>query len=340
MPVQPEASAGAMRQALWGDRGIRLAEVKPAPLPRDWIRLRIAACGICGSDLHFYRRDFPPPPVAPGHEMVGYPIEAAPGLEDGLYAVEPLQRCGRCAFCQAGTYNRCPELRLFGLAAHGGLADFIDVPAYTAHRVDPELPAVVASLAEPLAVCVRATELARLEPSSRVLVLGAGTIGLLAGILARDRVARVAVTARYPHQQAAARRLGLEVVEESELAAWAAECAPDVVLETVGGQAETLQQALSSCRAGGRIVVVGVFGGNREINALALMMKEVTLLGSNMYALGERGSDFGTAVSLLPRLRGELSELQTHQFPLDELGKAFDTANDKQHASIKVTLIP
>ena len=329
-----------MRQARWGDSGIGLAEVKPGPLPADWIRLRIAACGICGSDLHFYRRDFPPPPMAPGHEMVGYPIEAAPGLEDGLYAVEPLQRCGRCAFCRAGTYNRCPEVRLFGIAAHGGLADFIDVPAYTALRVDPGLPPVVASLAEPLAVCVRATELARLEPSSRVLVLGAGTIGLLAGLLARDRVARVAVTARHTHQREAARHLGLEVVEESELRAWAAECAPDVVLETVGGQADTLQQAVASCRAGGRIVVVGVFGGNRELNALALMMKEVTLLGSNMYARGAQGSDFGAAVSLLPRLREELASLQTHQFPLDELGKAFETANDKQSGSIKVTLIP
>ncbi len=329
-----------MRRAHWGERGIGLAEVKPGPLPRDWIRLRIAACGICGSDLHFYRRDFPPPAMAPGHEMVGYPIEAAPGLEDGLYAVEPLQRCGRCAFCAAGTYNRCPELRLFGLAAHGGLADFVDVPAYTAFRVDPELPPVVASLAEPLAVCVHATELARLEPSSRVLVLGAGTIGLLSGILARDRADRVAVTARHAPQREAARHFGLEVLEESELPAWAAEHAPDVVLETVGGRADTLQQALVSCQAGGRIVVVGVFGGNREINALALMMKEVTLLGSNMYARGPRGSDFGTAVSLLPRLREELALLQTHQYPLEELGKAFETANDKRSGSIKVTLIP
>lgn len=328
-----------MRQAQWGERGVGLVEVRPGPVPADWIRLRIAACGICGSDLHFYRRDFPPPGIAPGHEMVGYPIDGAQGLEDGLYAVEPLQRCGHCAFCRAGTYNRCPEMRLFGVAADGGLADFVDVPAYTAFRVDSELPPVVASLAEPLAVCVRATELARIEPGSRVLVLGAGTIGLLTGLLVRERASAVTVTVRHPQQREAARHLGLEVLDESELFAWAAEQPPEVIFETVGGRADTLQQAVGSCAPGGRIVVVGVFGGNREINALALMMKEITLLGSSVYARGAHGSDFGTAVSLLPGLREELSSLQTHQFPLEELEQAFATANDKQSGSIKVTLV-
>ena len=171
-------------------------------------------------------------------------------------------------------------------------------------------------------------------------MLGAGTIGLMAGLLARDQVTEVAVTARHPHQRAAALSLGLQPLDESEAVAWAQEQGPDVILETVGGRSDTLQQALGYCRAGGRIVVIGVFSQNPEISALALMMKEISLVGSNMYAAGEQGSDFASAVSLLPRFREELNALQTHQFPLAEIDRAFATADDKQSGSIKVTLIP
>lgn len=329
-----------MRQARWTDSGIELAQVEPPPLPTGWVRLRVAACGICGSDLHLFRRELPPRPGSvPGHEVVGSPLDGPRGLEDRLYAVEPRVWCGSCDLCLAGSRHLCPEGRVLGLQATGGLADFMDVPLASLHAVDPGLPPVVASITEPLAVCVRAVHLALLCAASRVLVLGGGSIGLLSGLLCRDRCVEVAVSVRHPHQAEAARKLGLHPLDEGDVDAWAAEREPDAVIETVGGRADTLDQAVRACRPGGRVIVLGLFAGHRPVNALLLMMKEITLVGSNTYGTDRRGPEFRTAVTLVPRHRQEISTLQTHCVPLSRVEEAFLIASEKQRGAIKVTVV-
>ena len=256
-----------MRQARWTESGLAIADVEPPALPAGWARLRVAACGICGTDLHLWRRELPPPlGVAPGHEMTGTVLDGPAGLADALYAVEPKHVCGACDFCVTGRNQLCEKLEIFGVMRPGGLAEFVDVPVGTLFPVHPTVSPLVASLAEPLAVCERAVSLARLDSDSRVLVLGAGTIGLLSGLLARDRAKAVAITTRHPQQADAAKRLGLFALGERDVRAWAAESQPDVVIETVGGQAQTLLEATRFCRAGGRIVVLGIFSKRNEVN--------------------------------------------------------------------------
>lgn len=330
-----------LRQARWTERGIEAAPVEPAPLPEGWVRLRVSACGICGSDLHLYRRELPPQPGSvPGHEVAGFPLQGPPGLAERLYAVEPRLWCGTCDLCRVGRRHLCRQGKLFGLQAPGGLADFMDVPREALHAVDPSVAPVVASIAEPLAVGVRAVHLARLQAASRVLVLGGGTIGLLCGLLSRDRCAEVAVTVRHPHQREAARKLGLHPLEEGRADAWALERQPDVVLETVGGRADTIQQAVRVCRPAGRVVVLGVFTADRPVSALLLMAKEVTVVGSNTYGTDRRGPEFRAAVELIPRYRAELEGLQTHRVALADVEEAFRLASDKRSAAIKVTVVP
>jgi threonine dehydrogenase-like Zn-dependent dehydrogenase len=173
-----------------------------------------------------------------------------------------------------------------------------------------------------------------------VLVLGAGTIGLLSGLLARDRARTVAITARHPQQAEAAKRLGLTPLGEKELRAWAADTQPDVVIETVGGHSQTLLDATRYCRAGGRIVVLGIFSKRAEVSGYQLATKELEIVGSNMYGAGRRGAQFRAAVELLPRYAAELASLQTHRFALAELESAFRCASDKQTGAIKVTVLP
>jgi threonine dehydrogenase-like Zn-dependent dehydrogenase len=330
-----------MRQARWTESGLEIVEVEPPPLASDWVRLRVAACGICGTDLHLWRRELAPPiGVAPGHEMAGTVIDGPRGLADALYAVEPKHVCGHCDFCISGRNQLCEKLEIFGVARAGGLAEFVDVPASTLHAVHPSVSPLLASLAEPLAVCERALSLAKLESDSRVLVLGAGTIGLLSGLLARDRARTVAITARHASQSAAAKRLGLVPLAENELKAWAAQAQPDVVIETVGGQAQTLLDATRYCRPGGRIVVLGIFSRRAEVSGYLLATRELEIVGSNMYGAGRRGAQFRAAVELLPRYASELAALQTHRFALDELESAFRCASDKQTGAIKVTVLP
>lgn len=330
-----------MQQARWTRDGIELVDAEAGPVPEGRVRLRVLANGICGTDLHLYRRELPPlEGSVPGHEMVGVPVDGPPGLVDGLYAVEPRVWCGGCDFCGAGDHHLCPNGSVIGIQDPGGLAEWVDVPRASLHPVDTSLPLLVASLAEPFAVAVRSVRLAELGMDSRVLVLGAGSIGLLAGLIARDRAARVAISARYPHQREAARRLGLEALEEGEVDQWAATYGPDAVIETVGGIADTLAQAVHVCRPSGRVVVLGVFAGERSLNAIEFMAKELSLIGSNTYGSTRRGSEFRAAVELLPRYRAELEPLQTHQFRLSLLNDAFKCALDKHSGAIKVTVMP
>src|SRR5262245_36422812 len=330
-----------MRQARWTESGLEVADVVPPPLLHDWVRLRVAACGICGTDLHLWRRELAPPiGIAPGHEVSGTVIEGPRGLADALYAVEPIWFCNRCDFCASGRRQLCEKLEIFGVMRSGGLAEFVDLPLLTLHPVHPSVSPLLASLAEPLAVCERALALARLESDSRVLVLGAGSIGLLSGLLARDRAGMVAITARHPQQKDAAKRLGLVPLDEKEVRAWAATAQPDVVIETGGRQAQTLLDATRLCRAGGRIVVLGIFSKRSEVNGFLLATKELEIVGSNMYGSSRRGSQFRAAVELLRRYASELAPLQTHRFALAELEPAFRAASDKHSGAIKVAITP
>jgi threonine dehydrogenase-like Zn-dependent dehydrogenase len=330
-----------VRQARWTEDGIEVVEARPPELPDGWVRLRVAACGICGTDLHLYHRAFPVAPGGvPGHEMVGTVLDGPAGLADALYAVEPRIWCGACELCQSGRRHLCPSGRILGLGAAGGLAEFVDAPAGTLHRVDPSVPPRLASFAEPLAVSVRAVHLARLGASSRVLVLGGGSIGLVTGLLARDRAREVAVTTRHRHQSEAARHLGLEPLAEARVREWAAAREPDVVIETVGGKADTVDAALRLARRAGRVVVLGVFSQPRPVDLFALMHKELEVVGSNTYGQDRRGGEFAAAVDLLPRLRSELASLQTHAFPLKSVQEGFACAADKRSGAIKVTIEP
>jgi len=327
-----------MRQSQWTDQGIVLREVEPPSLEPGWVRLKVAACGICGSDLHRYRH--PTSGLTPGHEVVGTISQASRHMPDALHAIEPWLACGACELCLAGQRQLCSHGRLLGMSVPGGLADYVDAPETELHAMDHSLTPTVASMVEPLAVATRAIHRAQLKLDSRVLVLGAGTIGLLLGLVARDSGGRVAIVTRHPHQSRIAGELGLEPVSEADAEAFAADLQPDVVFESVGGQARTIEQALQAVRPSGRVVVLGLFSGPSQLDTRALLMKEVILTGSRVYGIGDNGHEFAAAARRVPRYQRELTLLQTHQFPLAELPAAFAAAADKSTRAVKVTVLP
>lgn len=333
-----------MQRAQWTPDGIEVVEVEPGPVPDGWVRVQVTACGICGSDLHVYRgmrssRLQPDDYAVPGHEIAGTLLVGRPGMDDAVYAVEPWVNCRDCDPCLRGDTTVCEDGKLLGVTAGGGLASVVDVPPRLLHPIDSALPAELASLAEPWAVAVRAVHRARLqELDQRVLVLGGGNIGLLCGLAARDRAAAVGITCRYPHQTELARQLGLTPIPETDLDAWATEHRPGVVIETVGGEADTMTDAVRVIRPGGRIVVVGVFAEPRPTDYRELMLKELEVVGSFIYGTVANGSEFGAAVGRMPAVADELARLQTHRFPLDDLGRAFTVADDKSSLAVKVTI--
>ena len=319
----------------------------PSPGPGE-VLLRVSRCGICGSDLHWYHGGIPLPAVCPGHEISATVADVGPGVgrvrAGDRVAVEGIRTCGVCAHCRSSDYELCRNNGMIGMTVPGGFSDYLVTTERHLFAVPPGVDDETAQLTEPLAVGVHALRLADLEIGQRVLVLGAGTIGLTAIAAARAGGAgEIVATARRPHQREAALALGATRVFDPSDAAGLMQFTTgnpiDVVVETVGDADQSLDQAVSCVRPGGTIAILGVFMQQPRINALLVMMKEARIVGSLCY--GRRGgrADFEIALDILAREGALLRErLVTHRFPLDELDTAFRAANDKTSGSIKVSV--
>ena len=336
-----------MKVAVWDESGSIEVVDKPLTEPESgWVRLKVASCGVCGSDLHEYRNRSAVPGITPGHEIAGFIDGSNRDIElptGALVAVEPIDSCGRCGCCVSGHYNRCTELKLMGIAHPGGFAEYVDAPANRLHRLPDDLDIGIAALAEPLAVGVRAVRLARLDFGARVAVLGAGTIGLLAIAAARaGGAASIHATARHPQQAELAKALGADETfpDIDAMHAAVGDRTYDAVLETVGGQAPTISEAVRVAAPGAVIVMIGVFDADTPVPALDFLSKELTLVGSSCYAFDADRSDFGLAAAMLPGMRDRLEPVVTHRFGLDDVLRGFDTAMDKSSGSVKVEIQP
>jgi 2-desacetyl-2-hydroxyethyl bacteriochlorophyllide A dehydrogenase len=240
--------------------------------------------------------------------------------------------------CRRGDYHLCARLELGGVTFPGGMASHLVVPSYTLFRLPEALDFEIGALAEPTAVVVHALRLAGVGQGSRVLVLGAGTIGQLAAVAARHFGAEfVAITARHPHQKNAATRLGCDQVLDPDRQG-EVERRPHSVIETVGGRASTVADAVNVITRGGTVVIVGLFDAAPAFDPLALIVKEVRLVGSMVYNRRGPEADFDTALAILAARGPDLRHLVTHSFALRDAQRAFETAADKKSGAIKVML--
>lgn len=318
----------------------------PEPEP-GWVRIGVTASGICGSDLHIYHAALGDPAgMQPGHEVAGVIDSVGDGVSIGtgtLVAVEPILGCGGCHQCGVGRANLCPDTRLFGIALPGGLAEYVCVPESLVHELPANLGRNAAALSEPMAVCVRGARIGQISLGDRVAIIGAGSIGLLSILTAKQAGAReVLIVARHPHQQELARALGADRVYPGtkELLAEVGDQYVDVVVETVGGETETLAESVHVARTGGRISLLGVFTGNPKLPGMPFFSKELTLAASNCYSREDDTGDFELGAELAARHASLIEPLVTHTFSLDEVVKAFATADDKSNRTIKVHIQP
>ena len=325
-----------------GPGEIGLREIPLRGMKPDDAIVEVHSCGICGTDLHYYLGEAPPPPVCLGHEISGRLFTRCGALEAGTpVVVEPLVPCAACSHCRQGEPNLCPTLRLLGNSLDGGLADRVVVPSASVYSIPPNVDLDTAVLTEPLAVAVHAIGLARPAAREEVLVLGGGTIGLLVGFVAAMRGARVTVSARHQHQRSSALMLGATAVadaDEQTILAATDENRPDVVFETVGGEADTMNLALTVVKPGGRIVGLGKFNHPIALDPLRFLMKEVRMVSSMTYSRKGPLPDFIAALALLADHLGLLRRLITHRVGLDRVAAAFALAADKSSGAIKIAV--
>ena len=341
-------AAPTMQAAFARGPGALVVEEVARPEPgAGAVVVRVRACGICGSDLHWYHDQMMIPQVCPGHEIAGEVAMVGAGVtslrEGDRVSVEGIASCGACRYCAAGNYHYCPQIGIVGMTIPGGYAEYLKIPARHCFDVGAmDMP--TAALSEPLGVAVHGVRISNLRIGERVLVLGAGTIGLMAVVAARAGGAgEIHVTARRPQQKAAALALGadrvLDEADEGALFEAASEGPVDLVIESVGGSARTLDTAVATCRPGGTICLLGVYTTSVTFPALFTVAKELTIKGSFVYNRAGSRADFDVVVDLLRRQGERIGRATlTHRFPLAAIADAFRTAADKTSGSIKVTI--
>lgn len=292
----------------------------------DGVTVHVRATGICGSDLHLLASGAFDGRIL-GHEIAGV-------TDDGtVVAVEPVNACGRCAACADGDEPRCPEAtaRLIGIGVDGGLAERVVVPPHLIVPLADGVRVEDACLVEPLAVGVRAVARAGVGPSTRVCVVGGGSIGLAAAVVALAFGARVDVVARHDHQLAAAERLGIGPAGDQPY---------DVVIEAAGSES-ALADAISRCAPGGTVAIPSSYWEAVRIPPMQLGLKEISLVPSSMYGrTTPEGRDVAVAAGILAQTPEIASALVTHRFPLDGVSEAFATAADRASGAIKVAIEP
>ncbi|NKB35627.1 MAG: alcohol dehydrogenase catalytic domain-containing protein [Gammaproteobacteria bacterium] len=337
-----------MKAAVFAEDGsISIQRVDIPELQPGWCQLAVTAVGICGTDLHIKTGILGSPAgIRPGHEIAavidstGDNVELKTGTS---VMVEPVLGCGTCEHCRSGNPNRCASKEFFGHTLPGGLAEFIQVPESIIVLTGSDIPPNITALIEPMGICVRGARRANIQLGKRVAILGAGSIGLLSILSAYAAGAEeVFVSARHKHQQEVARHFGASAVfkDSESLLEELGDQYIDVVIETVGGIANTLSDAVLLARTGGTILLLGAFKNNPSIPALRFMTNELTLVASNCHGQEGVRSDLMLAADLVRKYAGQLEVLNTHRFKLDQVAEAFAVAEDKHSNSIKVQLSP
>lgn len=297
-----------MRAAVYhGQHDVRIEDVEePSPGPGE-VLVKVAYNGICGSDLHEYYAGplgiptEPHPltgasmPVIMGHEFGGWVAELGEGVDDleigTLVAVDPIHHCGTCGPCRRGAKNLCMTAAFHGLMAHGGgLSERTVVGRSMVHPMPDGLTTRHAALVEPMAVAFRAVRRAEVAAGQRVLILGAGPIGLGAYFAAKWAGAEPIVSEPSPVRRAILEQLGApHVLDPNEVDVVAA------VHDLTGGEGvdasvdavaheSTMTTGMTATRRGGNFVLVGIPHTPLPFNGIQLFMNEVTLRASNAYA--------------------------------------------------------
>lgn len=328
--------------------GISLEEVpEPALQPGD-VLVRVRAASICATDRKIIRQGHPKIPPGTrrilGHEIAGEVVEVrAPeervrvGQRVGLV---PNVGCGRCSACAVGLDSLCPWFDAIGITLDGGFAEYVRVPARAVQRGHVvDLPEGVTfeegALAEPLSCTLNAHEAVRTAPGDRVLILGAGPMGLLNALVAKIcGAAEVVVTDPWPQRREVALQMGADGTLPPE-AIPELQNGFDVVIVTAPN-AQAQEQAIQAVGVRGRVNFFAGLPAGRgpELDTNRVHYRQLFLTGTT----GQTVEHYRRALRLLPRLRPYLLHLVTGRHPLEEVGLALEATSAKR--SLKVVLLP
>ncbi|GAB4434730.1 MAG: zinc-binding dehydrogenase [Anaerolineae bacterium] len=331
-----------------GVGNVELIEVPEPELRPGHVLIKVTAAGICGTDLHIYYDEFKTkPPVIMGHEVAGVVADIGEGVTncrpgDRVTSETYFYVCGKCQFCREGHVNLCPQRRSIGSGVNGAFTNYVLVPQHNIHPLPETVDDYAGALTEPLACCVHALELNRVEPGDTVVVSGPGTIGLLTMQLAKAAGARVIVlgTGRDGARMDKARQLGaddafnVEITDTlSTILEMTGGLGADVVFECAGAGASA-GHCLELVRREGRYVQVGLFGKAINWDLDQVCYKELKVSGSNASV----PSAWRKALALLASGQVQTKPLISDILPVTEWQQAFEQF--EQRSGFKLLLTP
>jgi len=284
--------------------------------------VRVAGTGICASDLMYLR--FGSTQIA-GHEFAGV-------LPDGTaVAVEAIFGCGQCPQCEQGNYNRCEQgPTALGMFDPGAMCEWFRAPGHALIPLPTGLDVKDASLVEPASVAWHSCHIGDVGADTRVAIVGAGAIGILAAAAAQAMGApEVAVEARHPHQHEARERIGAVTPTGGY----------DVVIET-GASESALHRGVELVRAGGTVVYLGSYDADTTWPHHEVFIREIELRSSLGYCGHEGRREFAETADMFAA-RPELTQLLiTHRFPIEDAPEAYRVAQDKSKGVFRVVVEP
>jgi len=324
---------------------IEIQQVADPRCGEEEVIVEVISTGICGTDIHIYRNEYMSTfPLIPGHEFHGRVVEVGKQvttLRVGDHvAVDPNLYCGKCSRCRNKQFVQCLNLSVVGVTRDGAFAEYIAVPEKACYALPDGMTNQQAAFVEPLACVVYAMQRLRVYPASRVLIVGAGPMGLLlTQTLRHNGASFIAVTEKQPQRLQLALEMGVNAIvsadaEQDQHLAEVSADGFDLVIDATGVPS-VIAKSFDYLKAGGQFLQFGVapMGAKIEIEPYKIFRYDWTILGS--FALSYT---FQPAIDWLASGAVDVSKLVSHTVPMRQFSEAFNLFSAGQTLKVHIDL--
>ncbi|RDH77997.1 NAD(P)-dependent alcohol dehydrogenase [Mycolicibacterium moriokaense] len=326
--------------------GVRTLQIEDRPVPspgEHQVLVEVAAVGVCGSDVHYYRHGriggfVVDAPMVLGHELSGRIAAVGAGVDPNRVgqrvAVEPQHPCRRCAQCKAGRYNLCPDMKFYATPPiDGAFCRYVLIDDDMAHPVPDSISDDAAALLEPLSVAIATVRKAHVAPGTSILIAGAGPIGVICAQAARAfGASRIVVTDLLESRRQKALQFGATEVLDPAAVDVAAIEPVDAFVDATGVPAAVVS-GIKAVGPAGHVVLVGMGADEYPLPVSHIANLEINLTGVFRYT-----DTWPAAIHLVSSGAVDLDAMVTGKYDLDHAGEALDSDSDP--ASLKSIVVP
>lgn len=342
-----------MKAAVYYDIGDFRYEDMPVPeIADDEVLIKMRACGLCGTDVHKAIKKTVKVPIVLGHEVAGDIVEVGKNVKDFCKGdrvfVAHHVPCFTCHYCVRGHHTLCRQFKETNIDP-GGFSEFIRVPAlnvkHSMHKIPDHMSYEEAAMIEPVACCLRGQKFANIMPEDKVLVMGAGQIGIIHGQMAKAKGAsQVFISDISEFRLKRALELGIDFainVSSENLVEKVKELTEGFGVDVIiiaAGVSSLLTQAVECVARGGRIIVFSPFDKNSiiNINSRRFFEDEISIIGS----YSSTPFDYVEAMHMILDGKIKVKQMITHRFGLKDLGRAVELASNPTEEFLKVMITP